>query len=604
MITREHVPGFQRRSRELFVTPRAQKVKRLPESPLVKFCDKLYEGAKRYQDNDLGMKDRWRNHRAWYLGSGGGIDGRGGLTYVNLPYEIVENLSAALADGRPEFIFEPNTRQDIPMTEFLNDAVPWTWDVGNLQAMYHDTLKADMIYGTWYWKEAHDPRFAAQGAVDRTEQIPAWYILPAPYATNPDSAPWLIEVYPRTVGEILNDYGVHLDPEIGYGEYFPDVGQDLGGVAGAAFTTTVTHSGEGVTGGDVVDGIPNTFLSGTQNDGVVLQKELWIRDGATEEDFSFKDDDAGVPRLMHTFGLKFPKGRVISWANGHLLYDVPNPYKDGRFPYVQFKDGAIPDFWYGLGEIHNLVNLQLLHDDTHEIIKQIHMFQAAPRTAMDKDTGLTPETMSTHPGAIWMTRPGTVDRIKVFPANAPNAELYTYLRTLEDSKDLLAGTPDPSRGQVPFAGISGRAIQSLSNSASTRVTARFNEIERSLTGWAMRKASRIQQFWGDMTAVRVTGSPIPEDAKFNEFRMRPDDRNASYTVKVLSTANADAIQQSDFQKLVLLGQAGIQMPPELIVKAANFSNEKEIEAVIAKTGLTQPVPQGAASTQAPQGAPQ
>lgn len=578
--------------------------KRRDATPLVKFCEILYENAKRYQDNDLGMKDRWRNHRAWYLGSGGGVDGRGGLTYVNLIYEIVEKLSADLSDGRPEFVFEPNTKADLPMTEFLNDAVPWTWDAEDLQSVYYESLKANMIYGSWYWKESHDPRFGSQGAVDRTEQIPAWYILPAPYATDMDHAPWVIEVFPRTVGEIYNDYGVVVEPEIGYGDYFPDIGEDLGGVGGASFTTTVTNDAEGVTGGNVVEGIPNSFMMGGGNDGIVLQKELWIRDGATEEDFHFKDEPNGLPRLMHTWGLAYPKGRVISWANGVKLYDRPNPYSDGHFPYVQFKDISIPNFWYGLGEVHQMVNLQLLHDDTHEIIKQIHLFTATGRLIVDRDTGLTPETMQTHPGAIWQVRPGTSDRLKWLSASAPSAEFYTYLNTLEDSKDLLAGTFDPSRGINPAGVTAGRALQTLQNAASTRVKARFNDLEKALKRWAKLKASRIQQFWPDQTAVRVTGSPVPNGTKFNEFRIRREDRDASFSVKVMSTANADAIMQADFQKLILLGQMGIQMPPELAVKAANFSNKKEIEAVIARTGMTQPVPQGASQSQKPQGAVQ
>ena len=606
LIQNEYVPGFQRRSRELFTLPGSKSMKRIPDSPLAKFCETIYEGGKRYRDSDLGMMDRWTNYRAWYLGSGG-MNG-GSLTYVNLIYELVEKLSADLSDGRPAFQFEPNTKADLPMSMFLNDAIPWIWDQHDLQALYYSALKATMIYGTWYQKVTHDPRYGSQGAVERTDEIPAWYMIPAPYATDPDRAPWMIEVYPRTVGEIWNDYGIRVDPEIGYGEYFPDVSEDLGGMYGGAGTATVVGYDIGGANeqlpGAVVDGIPNSFLSGTQRDGIVLQKELWIRDGSTEEDFFFKDDEKGVPQLMHTYGLKFPKGRVISWANGRVLYDRPNPYKDGRFPYVQFKDVSLPDFWYGLGEVHQQVNLQMLHDDTHEIIKQIHLYTATGRLINDSDTGLTSENMNTHPGAIWTTRPGTSDRLRWLQASPPSAEFYTYLNTLGDSKDLMAGTFDPSRGINPSGVTAGRALLTLQNAANTRVKARFNDLEKALTRWAKLMASRVQQFWPDQTAVRVTGSPVPEDSKFNEFRIRPEDRDANYSVKVLNTANMDAIKQADFQKLVLLAQAGIQMPPELLVKAANFSNAKEIEAIIAKTGMSMPVPQGASPTQQPQGAVQ
>jgi len=89
--------------------------------------------------------------------------------------------------------------------------------------------------------------------------------------------------------------------------------------------------------------------------------------------------------------------------------------------------------------------------------------------------------------------------------------------------------------------------------------------------------------------MRVTGQDKPDDSAFEVFKMRPNDRNASYTVRVTSTANLDAIKANDFQKLILLAQSGMPFPPELILKAANLSNQKEIEAMMARMPPAPPV---------------
>ncbi len=173
---KEYTPGYSRRSQSLFVLP-GKKTRAKVDSPnhkLVKFGELLFDQAKGYRDGDLGMKERWQSYRSWYLGSGAR---NSSLTYSNMIFETVEKLAADLTDGRPTFQFEPNRSDDIPMADFLGKAVPWVWDQHDLQAHYYDTVKGSLVFGNWYWKVVHDPRFANQGAT-----IPAftmrWQVTP------------------------------------------------------------------------------------------------------------------------------------------------------------------------------------------------------------------------------------------------------------------------------------------------------------------------------------------------------------------------------------------------------------------------------------------
>ena len=98
-ISKAFIPGFQRGA--LFRLPN-ERHNTLPtatpeESELVKWCEERFRTAKTFRDHRLGMMDRWRSHRAWYIGAGGFSEtGARSRTYVNMIYEKVEKLTAGL----------------------------------------------------------------------------------------------------------------------------------------------------------------------------------------------------------------------------------------------------------------------------------------------------------------------------------------------------------------------------------------------------------------------------------------------------------------------------------------------------------------------------
>lgn len=597
--TREFVPGFSR-STPLFRLPKEGPVPRAPnkEAELVKHLEGFFMRSKNYRDQRLGQKDRWQSYRSWFLNTGGNYEGERSMTYVNMIFEKIEKLTADLAEGKPAFTFEPNTPEDILMTDVLNHAVPWVWESQHLQAVYYRTVKAACLYGTWYWKVIHDPGFSNTGSIERVREVPCWYLFPAPYACDMDTAPWVIEVMPRTIGEIENDYGVSVRADITLNEVFPSIEEDLGDKSGRPqWVQTAGGPGGSPAGGDMVEGLPDTFMANSPRADIVLQKELWIRDGMLLEDFNFVEELEGGPKLIKSYALKYPRGRVISWAGNRILYDRENPYQDGRFPYVTFKDISVPDFWYGLGEVEHLIPLQLLHDDTHEIIKQIHLFTATGRLVVDESTGLREDMIGNSPGEIWFTRPGTSDKVRWMSGAAPNQEFYVYLQHLQAAADLVTGREDVTRGLVPGEVRSGRAIMTLQQAAAARVKGRQNDLEDALARFAHLVGSRIQQFWPEETVYRVTGKKKAGTPEFHRAFLTPTERAATYTARVSASANLDAAREAEFQKLMLLAQLGVPIDPESLIEAANVSSSTKILARMAQAATTPPPP----ATAAPQG---
>jgi len=607
----EKVPGFQRTA-GLFTLPTETKVAKItePETQIVQFCEQLFQSARYYRDTSLGMLDRWQSYRSWFLHSGmSNLSGNLSTTYVNLIYEKIEKLTADLTAERPEIAFSPHTAQDILMTELLNSAVPFIWEAQDMQSKYFRTIKSSLLYGTWYWKVIHDPQYKKMGGIEKIQEIPAWFIYPAPYAVDMDTCPWVIEISIRTVGEIEADYGVQVDPEIGISQFMPPIEEDLKQTLPIREVQTAAGpQGSGQAGGQVVPAIPESYLSTYGRPGLVVQKELWIRDGTTEPQFWF-DNEKDVPQLMYSKTLKYPGGRVISWANGRLLYDRENVYRDQKFPYVKFTDVVIPEFWYGMGEVEPLINLQLLHDDTHEIIKQIHLFTALGRLVVDTSTGLEEDRMGNEPGEIWFVNPGTADRVKWLSGSAVPPELYNYLGLLEKSSDLVTGSHDVTRGINPTGVTAARALATLHNAASVRIRARLNDVETALKHTAKLIASRIQQFWPSSMNLRIVGSERSQaleatETRFQDFFLTPEDREATFQVKVAAMGNSDAVREAELQKMVMLFTQGM-VSPETFIESMGLQAEEKILAELPMLMAMRNVPPpGGVQAPTPSGAPQ
>src|SRR5262249_17775690 len=155
-----------------------------------------------------------------------------------------------------------------------------------------------------------------------------------PYSRDIQTAPWLIEVQPRAVDEFLNDYGKRVDPEVEPMNDLPPIHEDMDDPRGRAVVYGTNLGGTAT----------STFYPsdigvgpGGRGKAVAFQKELWIRDPSTQTKYWIEPTKNG-PEMRYGKDLAYPNGRVISWANGVLLYDRPAPYLDSgiTWPYVRF----------------------------------------------------------------------------------------------------------------------------------------------------------------------------------------------------------------------------------------------------------------------------
>ena len=554
-----------------------------PESKLVGFSEALYGAGINFRDNHLGMLDRWRSNLSWFLHSSDATNTLRSVTdtVINMIFEKVEKLTADMTQTSPSFQYLPQDREDVGFADLMNAASQNIWNRHHMDVELMRTVKASNITGTWYWGTFHDLRYRANGSVEKIVPIPCWNIVPAPYHNEVETAPWMIFLRYRTVGEIQNDYGVAVAAELGTKEVDVQI-HDLLRQYPHLHMIQTAQDEVGNPAPEIVPAIPDTFLSNFNRTGIVLQKELWIRDGATTPKYwwDYANGSSKPPTLRYSKTMKYPKGRVISWCNGRLLYDVENPYLDGQFPFAKFTDVSIPDFWYGMGEVEPLVNLQILSDDIWQLIKQILAFTASGRLVIDESTGLEEGDIGNEPGEIWFVNPGTADRIKWHEGSQVHPAMFNLISSIQQGADLISGSHDVTRGINPSGVTAGKALIALQQVANVRIQNRMKEHAKPLSQTARLIASRVQQFWPASKTIRILGKELATedsliDVQFRDFVLTEDDRQAAFDVRVVPGVNQEDLKASEFDRAAMLYQMGI-MGNEMFVEHAGLTQEKKI----------------------------
>lgn len=544
----------------------SEPVKGEPEDMAVKYAESLFQDSMAYRDGDLQMQDRWEANRGWFVSNGrerGALSSA--ITHVNLIQEKINSLTAHATEADPTFQYRPAIPAGVNLVNRLNLEIPALWERNRGSLKFRRGVKANSVYGTHLLKVSHDPGYGDAYPNYPIREVPCFRFFPAPYASDIESAPWVIEVTPRSVEEIYNDYGIRVRPELEPDAEFPDISDALDDVQSRYGVTTgkEVHSDLSTTLHDMFPS--NWLVGGRDKTGIVFQKELWINDAAMEANYWVdKTAEEGL-MLRHGKTLKYPHGRVISWANGRKLYDEPAPYAR---PFVRFVDNPFPGFFWGLGEIPFLVNLQLLHDDTVDNMRMIHAYMANGRLLAERTSGLVENDMGNDPGEIWWLNRGQIDRVKWLPGLTPPAEYYTHVNKVEHWFDLVTGHFDVTRGLAPGGVTAARGIVALQRAASIRVKDRMREIEDALEDLGRMMASRVMQFSPTRAAL-----PDPKSGEFAETFLSEQDRSSPYHLKVSVIGNLDDQRDREFQKMLLMHKIGAITMQRLIKESGLTATE-------------------------------
>ncbi len=382
----------------------------------------------------------------------------------NYIFSTVESIRPIMVAENPKFQVMPRLEKDFNKSYRVQQALDYEWKRTHMNTLVPKTLLPTLQIGTGilglFWNGK------GQGNVE-PKLISAFNFFPSPNATTLDDADYVIYATYKNVGELIREY--------------PDKAEELKMQCKRPDKEELTY------------GQDTSNLSHQS----VLVLEVYMQD----YEITHQEILNGEGKKEKVSKLKYENGRRIQIAGDVLLNDGDNPYQGSKYPFVLFKNYDLPDSFWGMGEIEQLLKPQKNADELMNQIIDNAKMTANCQWIMDKNSGIAPGTLSNRPGLIIKKNPGTEVR-REQPASIP-AYVPNTVEMLKRDMEIISGVHDVTRGERPASITSGVAIQTLTQSAQSRIKLKMQYLEDSLARIGSLWVNRMIQFWVLPRQLRV-----------------------------------------------------------------------------------------------------
>lgn len=281
--------------------------------------------------------------------------------------------------------------------------------------------------------------------------------------------------------------------------------------------------------------------------GIIPDKEKTSRDLDEEpddtDDYNSHTDDSGLYTqngdsataltLTDNFDVyelwvrdyKNNNWRVYVWAGQTLLKEEVNPYDHGSHPYVVWFDGedsgADNCYYRGVGSVEEIEPLQDRSDRLDMKIMQHISLVANRQKFVSRQSGLNASMVDNTEGRVYDVN-GDAQRA-VYYDNPPalSQEVYVYRDATDLAIQMVSGIADVTMGRRPVGVTAGKAMQTLKDSADTRLEEKAESLALAIEKVGQLLLSNILQFFdgerlikamdGDKDSAFIVVSDYPEE---------------------------------------------------------------------------------------------
>jgi len=488
------------------------KANRQSRTNLEKACIDAYNG-----DTKVTKPDYASNHISNYI------------------HATLETIRPIMTDNNPKFQALARQPDGKDKADKVQTALDYEWDRAQMGLMLPKLLTTCLVTGTAIvylpWNNKKDKK----GQVDPILVNPMNFF-PDPMATTIEDAEYLIYATYKPVNVIK--------------KLFPDKAEYL--------------SGAGIQYDDLV---AQKVTAPVNNQILIL--ECWCRD-YTEMNVMDKNGKEVKQK-------KYPRGRVITVApnQGIVLKDRHNPYKDGYFPFVMFKDYDVPFQFWGNGDVEQLLSPQFsLNELNNAIIDNAKLTANAP-WLVERNAGIPRNSLTNEHGLVIRKNPGT----EVTRMTIPTMPNYIQVKVDEMKNDIesIAGIHNSTRGQAGDSVVAAQAIMALQEAGQARIRLKVRIMERSLAKLATMWYSRMQQFWKDDRIVRISDI----NGKVTMGEITPQDLTADFDITITAGSTMPVNRNAMLDLMIRLGQTvaedGLPMVDrEAIMEFVPINNKQQV----------------------------
>ena len=504
----------------------------MKEDVLVSRINNYYNRAEQAK---MKYVSQWKENYEAYTGEG--LKRTNGNQYlgdakVNHIFSTVETVKPIMLTNTPKAIVLPTKEEGFYKAQLIQDALEYEWDRVHLVNKLRDSITQGLIFGTFivglFW---NGKAKRGEGEIELSLISPFNFFID-PMATSIDDAEYCIYATYKPVGQLLKAY--------------PDKAEEIKEQMSSTMEDELTFNKE---------------TSDVKNQ--VLYKECYFRDYAFEE-YIEEDDEGNKYRVKK---MKYPKGRRVIMAGDVILEDEENPYEDGKFPFVSWTCYSVPNSFWGLSEVEQLIAPQKEINNLYNSLLDNAKLNANPWTLVDKDSGIDTSTITNAPGLLLKKNRGSEIRRDAPPAMP--SYLQTVANDLKYDIQVISGVFDATRGERPMSVTSGTAIQALQESSQGRIRLKIQSLEQMLSELGGMWLKRMQQFWTLPRQIRIMGGQIAPDTVPLQIGGQK---------VVFKTVSKDDID-GDFDVMI---KTGSTMP---INKSARFDTIMKLAQTTAEDGL-------------------
>lgn len=521
--------------------------------------DELVSRIKRYYRQAENAKSplisKWKENYKAYTGEG--LNRTNGNQYlgdakINHIFSTVETVKPIMLTNMPKPIVLPTKEEGFYKSQLIQEALDYEWDRTRLVPKLMDSITQGLIFGTFivglFWNGKSSK---GQGEIEPVVISPFNFFID-PMATNIEDAEYCIYATYKPVGMLMKAY--------------PDKAEELREQATSTMQDELTFNKET---GDIRN--------------QVLYLECYFRDYSFDE--SIEEDEEGKKYKVKK--MRYPKGRRTILGGDIVLSDEENPYDDGQFPFVSWRCYSVPNNFWGMSEVEQLIAPQKEINNLYNSLLDNAKLNANPWTLVDKDSGVDTSTITNAPGLLLKKNRGS-DIRREAPPSMPSY-LQTVANDLKYDIQVISGVFDATRGERPMSVTSGTAIQALQESSQGRIRLKIQALEKLLEDLGNMWFKRMQQFWTLPRQIRVMGGhvepdtvPIKIDGQNVVFKtVTRDVIDGDFDVKIKSGSTMPVNKSARFDIIMRLAQTPAEdglpvLDRRTIIEYADLDNAEDI----------------------------
>ena len=430
---------------------------------------------------------------------------------INYVFKTIETIRPIMIDNNPRFLALARTKGGIDKSDVVQKAMDYEWDREKMSLKLYKSLIPTLVTGNAIF---YVPWNGDEDNVNCV-LVDANNIYVDPLATCFDDAEYVIYATYVHVNKLKQKY--------------KSKARDIS--AGSIIYSEL---------------VANNDRSSGKISNQVLVLEMWMRDYTTVE-HEETDKNGQINVITKS---KYPRGRVVVTCPdlGVTLSDKVNPYRDGKFPFVQFKDYDIPFKFWGRGDVEQILSPQHYMNELNNQIIDNAKNTGNMQWIIDKNSGIAQGALTNRPGLVIRKNPGSEVRRDQPPAMP--AYINDKIQEFKGDMETISGIHDANSGDRPVGVQAGNAIMALQEAGQTRIRLKVKLMEESLSELATMMYSRMQQFWVEDRFVRLT-----KDEGITEFdKITTSDLELDYDIKISAGSTMPSNKSTKLDYMIRLGQ--------------------------------------------------